>query len=84
MSGRPTASLEVGAHRCLARPIASGLMRARWLGRKAMRRMVSMVLALVLSATIAACSGMSGSGMSDQSKSDDSMSQRSGHSGGGY
>jgi hypothetical protein len=46
--------------------------------------MVSIVCVLVLSATIAACSGMSGSGMSDQSKSDDSMSQRSGHSGGGY
>jgi hypothetical protein len=49
-----------------------------------MRRMVSMVLALVLSATIAACSGMSSSGTTDQSRDEGSMSQRSGHSGGGY
>jgi predicted small secreted protein len=42
-----------------------------------MRRMIAVALALVLSATIAACTGMSGQGTDDRSTNDKSM-----HSGG--
>lgn len=38
-----------------------------------MRRMIAVALALVLSATIAACTGMSGQDMSDKSTNDKSM-----------
>jgi predicted small secreted protein len=42
-----------------------------------MRRMIAVAVALVLSATIAACTSMSGQGMSDKSTNDKPM-----HSGG--
>ena len=47
-----------------------------------MRRMIAVAVALMLSAAIAACTGMSRQGMSDKSTSDQSMSNRSMHDGG--
>ena len=47
-----------------------------------MRRIMVVVVTLVLSATIAACTSMSGQGMSDNSGSNKSTSDRSMHTGG--
>jgi hypothetical protein len=49
-----------------------------------MRRTLILVAALVISATVAACTGMSGPGMGDTATTDNSMNHRSTHNGGGY
>ncbi len=52
---------------------------ARRIGREAMRRLISVAAALVLSLAIAACTGMGEQGMSDKTKSERSTSNGGSH-----